>query len=127
VQLIPASGPGPGTGTGGGLGAGTITHCAPSTARPAARRTAGPHRHAGRRRGARNLAAHQLTSNQIEFVNLIIGSLAEHGVVDAARLYESPFTGLAPWGPENGGQKKNDGQALDLIRLTGAPAGPLTS
>jgi type I restriction enzyme, R subunit len=44
------------------------------------------------------LADHQLNSNQIEFVNLIIDSLAELGVVDAARLYESPFTDLAPLG-----------------------------
>ena len=46
------------------------------------------------------LADHQLNSNQIEFVNLIIDSLAEVGVVDAARLYESPFTDLAPLGPD---------------------------
>ena len=46
------------------------------------------------------LAEHQLNSNQIEFVNLIIDSLAQLGVVDAARLYESPFTDLAPLGPD---------------------------
>lgn len=45
------------------------------------------------------LGGRQLNSNQIEFVNLIIDSLAELGVVDAARLYESPFTDLAPLGP----------------------------
>ncbi len=35
------------------------------------------------------------TANQIEFVNLIVNHLTEHGVMDAARLYESPFTDLA--------------------------------
>jgi hypothetical protein len=41
-----------------------------------------------------------LTANQIEFVNLIVDHLTEHGVVEAARLYESPFTDLTPHGPE---------------------------
>lgn len=41
-----------------------------------------------------------LTSNQLEFVNLIVDHLTEHGVVEAARLYESPFTDLAPHGPD---------------------------
>jgi type I restriction enzyme R subunit len=46
------------------------------------------------------LASHQLNSNQIEFVNLIIDSLSVLGVVEAARLYESPFSDLAPQGPD---------------------------
>lgn len=33
-----------------------------------------------------------LTANQIEFVDLIIDHLTEQGVMDPARLYESPFT-----------------------------------
>jgi len=37
---------------------------------------------------------------QIEFVNLIVDHLAEHGLMDAGRLYESPFTDLAPRGPD---------------------------
>jgi type I restriction enzyme R subunit len=41
-----------------------------------------------------------LTANQLEFVNLIVDHLTEHGVVDAARLYESPFTDLTPHGPD---------------------------
>ena len=39
-------------------------------------------------------------ANQIEFVNLVVNQLTEHGVMDAARLYESPFTDLTPLGPE---------------------------
>lgn len=42
----------------------------------------------------------RLTANQIEFVNLIVDHLTEHGVVEAARLYESPFTDLTPHGPD---------------------------
>ena len=39
-------------------------------------------------------------ANQIEFVNLIVEHLTEHGVMDAGLLYESPFTDLNPQGPE---------------------------
>ena len=41
-----------------------------------------------------------LGGNQIEFVNLVVEYLTEHGVMEAARLYESPFTDLAPQEPE---------------------------
>jgi type I restriction enzyme R subunit len=41
-----------------------------------------------------------LSANQIEFVNLIVDHLTEHGTMDAASLYESPFTDLTPRGPE---------------------------
>lgn len=41
-----------------------------------------------------------LSANQIEFVNLIIDHLTEHGVMDAGLLYESPFTDITPQGPD---------------------------
>ena len=41
-----------------------------------------------------------LSANQIEFVNLIVNHLTEHGVMDAAMLYQSPFTDLTPRGPD---------------------------
>lgn len=40
------------------------------------------------------------TANQLEFISMLIEHLAEHGVIDAGRLYESPFIDLAPAGPE---------------------------
>ena len=39
-------------------------------------------------------------ASQIEFVNLIVDHLTEQGVLDAARLYESPFTDVSPRGPD---------------------------
>ena len=41
-----------------------------------------------------------LSANQLEFINLIIDHLTEHGVMEPARLYESPFTDLTPQGPD---------------------------
>ena len=53
-----------------------------------------------RRRLAGFLAGKTLSANQIEFVNLIVDHLTEHGVMEAALLYESPFTDLTPHGPD---------------------------
>ena len=46
------------------------------------------------------LAGKSLTANQIEFVNLVVDHLTEHGIVAPDRLYESPFTDITPHGPE---------------------------
>jgi type I restriction enzyme R subunit len=46
------------------------------------------------------LAQRTLAANQIEFVNLIVDHLTEHGAVEAERLYGSPFTDLTPKGPD---------------------------
>jgi type I restriction enzyme R subunit len=40
------------------------------------------------------------SANQIEFVNLVIDHLTEHGVIQARRFYESPFTDISPTGPD---------------------------
>ena len=40
------------------------------------------------------------TASQLEFIDLIVQYLTENGVMDAARLYESPFTDISPRGPE---------------------------
>ena len=46
------------------------------------------------------LAGKTMSANQIEFVNLIVNRLTEHGVMEATALYESPFTDLTPQGPD---------------------------
>jgi type I restriction enzyme R subunit len=58
-----------------------------------------------------------LGANQIEFVNLIVNHLTEHGVMDAAMLYESPFTDLTPRGPDG---IFSSAQVDELVRILGS-------
>ncbi len=46
------------------------------------------------------LAGKTFAANQIEFINLVVDQLTDQGVMTAEALYESPFTDLAPEGPE---------------------------
>ena len=47
------------------------------------------------------LAGKTLSANQIKFIDMIIEHLTDGGVVDAARLYEAPFTNIHSGGPED--------------------------
>lgn len=46
------------------------------------------------------LQGSEYRSNQIEFINMIINQLVDHGIVEISILYESPFTDVSPQGPD---------------------------
>lgn len=66
-----------------------------------------------------------LSANQLEFVNLILDHLTEHGAMQPARLYESPFTDIAAQGPDrlfNSSQREELVAVLETVRLSAVAA-----
>ncbi len=64
------------------------------------------------------IAGKALSANQIEFINLVVDHLTEHGIVEPGRLYESPFTELTPRGPDglfSPGQLDELMRALEIV------------
>jgi type I restriction enzyme R subunit len=61
------------------------------------------------------IAGKSLSANQIEFINLIVDHLTEHGVMSAEALYESPFTDLTSRGPDGLFSSAEVDQLIDVI------------
>jgi type I restriction enzyme R subunit len=71
------------------------------------------------------IAGKTLSANQIEFVDLVVDHLTEHGVVEPGRLYESPFTDLTPQGPDalfTAAHLDELMRSLDAVRSTAVAA-----
>lgn len=67
----------------------------------------------------------RFSANQLHFINLIVGELTNNGVMDVARLYESPFTDIAATGPESmftEDQVDNIVDILNTVRANALPA-----
>ena len=86
-------------------GVGTPEHCARAQSEAGGfglfiRRLVGLDRTAAKEAFAEFLDGERYSANQIEFVNLVIDELSDHGVIEPRRFYESPYTDLNPQGPD---------------------------
>ncbi|ABF62508.1 type I restriction-modification system restriction subunit (plasmid) [Ruegeria sp. TM1040] len=67
-------------------------------------------------------AANQLSANQTEFIDLIINSLCENGVLDPKTFYESPFTDLDDMGIMGVFSETQSAEIIRLVRETNQTA-----
>jgi type I restriction enzyme R subunit len=56
------------------------------------------------------------TANQIEFIDMVVEHLTEKGIMKPDVLYESPFTDIAPLGPEQVFDIERARKIVDVIR-----------
>lgn len=63
-----------------------------------------------------------LSANQLEFINLVVDHLTEHGVMAPGRLYESPFTDLSPRGPDGLFSSADIDQLIQSLEILRAAA-----
>ena len=59
--------------------------------------------------------------NQIEFIGMIIDHLTENGAMEPGQLYESPFSDVAPSGPDD---LFGDDKVVNLVRVIGKISAP---
>lgn len=82
-------------------------------------------RHAALEAFARYLDGTKFNTNQLHFINLIVDELTANGVMEAARLYESPYRDYAATGPESmftEGDVDNIVDILNTVRANALPA-----
>ncbi|MGX7669513.1 type I restriction-modification enzyme R subunit C-terminal domain-containing protein [Plantactinospora sp. DSM 117369] len=72
------------------------------------------------------LTGRTLNAAQLDFVNLMIGDLTANGVMKPERLYESPFTGVAPRGPETLFASEDVDRIITILDSVRARATPTT-
>ena len=61
------------------------------------------------------VAGKTLRANQIEFLDEIVNHLTEHGCMDAARLYESPYTDFNPKGADGVFSSEQVDQLISIL------------
>ena len=81
-------------------------------------------RNAAKELFAEFLAEGTHTATQIRFINEIIDELTSRGVMDPERLYDPPFSDLAPTGPEGLFTSTEAGEIFDLLNLIRNRANP---
>jgi type I restriction enzyme R subunit len=65
-----------------------------------------------------------LSASQLDFLQLLIDFLARNGTVEAAHLYDSPFTSHAPGGPEDLFPETDVDEVVTVLRNVRATAIP---
>ncbi len=70
------------------------------------------------------LAGKTLGANQIHFIDLIVNHLTENGAMEAARLYEAPFTEIAPQGPDSLFRSADVDTLISILNAVRAGAEP---
>ncbi|WP_390910993.1 type I restriction-modification enzyme R subunit C-terminal domain-containing protein [Pseudosulfitobacter sp. SM2401] len=63
---------------------------------------------------------HQLSGNQTEFLDLVIDSLTETGIVEPATFYESPFTDLDDMGIAGVFDRDQTSEIIQIVRALNA-------
>jgi len=61
------------------------------------------------------LTGKNLRANQIEFLNMIVDHLTEHGSMGARLLYDSPYTDFSPRGVEGVFESKEVDELLSIL------------
>lgn len=64
---------------------------------------------------ARYLDGSRFNANQLHFINLIVDELTANGVMEAARLYESPYRDYAATGPESMFTEADVDNIIDIL------------
>ncbi|MEU4378214.1 type I restriction-modification enzyme R subunit C-terminal domain-containing protein [Micromonospora echinofusca] len=70
------------------------------------------------------LVGRSLTKNQLHFIHMLIGHLTQNGMMEIDRLYESPFTEIAPHGPESLFASDDVDRIVSILRSVRATAAP---
>lgn len=73
---------------------------------------------------ARYLEGTRINANQLHFINLIVDELTANGVMEAARLYESPFSDYAATGPESIFPEADVDNIVEILNTVRANAAP---
>ena len=68
----------------------------------------------------------RFSADQIHFVNLIVNELIANGVMEPARLYESPYTDSAPHGPDGVFAETEVESIVGILRIVIANATPVS-
>ncbi|TKJ22005.1 DEAD/DEAH box helicase family protein [Blastococcus sp. CCUG 61487] len=70
------------------------------------------------------IAGRTLAASQLDFINLVVAELTEHGAMEAKLLYESPFSEIAPQGPESLFSEGDIDSLISILDRVRASAGP---